>query len=164
MKILYYGGQKSGKTSKAISKTLYLSKEKKPFYVATYLNKFKDKEMQKRVDKHILERGEKFETIEEGKDLIKATKQKGVYLIDCLSMWIFNNLKKEEEELITHIKRLLISNNDIVFILNETNSGVTPMDKESRKFIDMSGIIGQVVANSCDEVYNIVCGIEVKIK
>jgi adenosylcobinamide kinase/adenosylcobinamide-phosphate guanylyltransferase len=48
--------------------------------------------------------------------------------------------------------------------LNDVSSGVIPLDKESRKYVDMSGIIGQVVAGFCDEVYEVKMGIEIRIK
>ncbi len=32
---------------------------------------------------------------------------------------------------------------DILFVLNNVNSGVIPIDKESRRFIDYTGAIGR---------------------
>ena len=37
MKIFYFGGQKSGKTKAGIKKALELSKDEKPYYVATMI-------------------------------------------------------------------------------------------------------------------------------
>ena len=72
MKILYFGGQKSGKSNLAEQKALELSKNTKPFYVATYSNNFNDKEMIKRIELHIQQRQDKFDTIEEPFELIRA--------------------------------------------------------------------------------------------
>jgi len=88
MKILYFGGQKSGKSNLAEQKTLSLS-SKKPYYLATYDNSFNDKEMHKRIDKHKLQRKEQFTTIEEPKDLLKVLKAEETFLVDCMSMWLF---------------------------------------------------------------------------
>lgn len=103
MKIFYFGGQKSGKTKAGIKKALELSTNEKPYYVATYDNSFGDDSMQNRIDKHILERKEDFITIEEPKDLTKIVEVNKTYLIDCVSMWLFNNLEEKEETLKTQL-------------------------------------------------------------
>ncbi|WP_419771250.1 MAG: bifunctional adenosylcobinamide kinase/adenosylcobinamide-phosphate guanylyltransferase [Candidatus Marinarcus sp.] len=163
MKIFYFGGQKCGKTACAIQKTLELAKDKKPIYVATYLDNYNDKEMQERLKNHKKERSDTFITIEEGYDLSHL--QEGeTYLIDCLSMWILNNLEKTKEELITQIEKLFEKECNIVFILNDVSRGIIPLDSQSRKFVDLSGIIGQVVAKNCDEVYDVSYSIARQIK
>ena len=52
MKILYYGGQKSGKSKLAEQQSIKLSKSKKPYYIATYNNSYNDKEMIDKITKH----------------------------------------------------------------------------------------------------------------
>ena len=164
MKILYFGGQKSGKTALAIKKSLEVSKDKKPFYIATYLDNYDDNEMKKRIKNHQLERRDDFITIEEGLDLLSQLQDNETYLIDCLSMWILNNMEKSEEVLIFEIQKLLNAKNNIIFILNDVSSGIIPLDTMSRRFVDLTGIIGQEIAKSCDEVYQINYGIQRKIK
>lgn len=163
MKILYFGGQKSGKTHLASQKTLAIS-NKKPYYVATYDNSFNDIEMQERIEKHQNERNEDFVCIEESYDLTKVIKEDETYLVDCVSMWLLNNLKKSEDELIEQLTRICTVNANIIFVLNDTNSGVIPFDKESRNFVDKTGIIGQTLAKLCDEVYESKFGLEIKLK
>lgn len=164
MKIFYFGGQKSGKTKAGIKKALELSKDKKPYYVATYDNSFGDSSMQDRIDKHILERKDDFQSIEEPKDLTKIVKEKETYLIDCVSMWLFNNLQKEEDELKNQLQDICKIDANIVFILNDVSCGVIPFDKESRRFVDFSGLIGQELAKLCDEVYEVKFGLERRLK
>ncbi len=159
MKILYYGGQKSGKSYFAEQKSLELSKNKKPYYIATYDNSYGDIEMIDRISKHQAQREEKFITIEESKSLILHIKSKETYLIDCVSMWILNNIEKPIEELIEQIEVLENIDANIIFVLNNVNEGVIPMDKLSRKFIDLTGIIGQKLASICDEVYEVKLGL-----
>lgn len=163
MKILYFGGQKCGKTAAAIAKTLQLSPHKKPIYIATYLDTYNDAEMKARIANHKKERQENFLTLEEGFDLT-VIKEKETYLIDCLSMWILNHLKEPLETLIAQIKQVCETKANVVFILNDVSRGVIPLDKQSRKFVDTSGIIGQVVAQYCDEVYDVSFGIAKQIK
>jgi len=163
MKVFYFGGQKSGKSHLAEQKTLSIA-TKKPYYIATYDNSFGDSEMKQRVDKHQNQRENRFITIEEPKDLTKVIKDGETYLIDCLSMWLLNNLNLEEEKLLEQLKMIKNSKANIVFVLNDVGTGVIPLDKESRKYVDMSGIIGQFVAKFCDEVYEVKMGIEIPIK
>jgi adenosylcobinamide kinase / adenosylcobinamide-phosphate guanylyltransferase len=164
MKVFYFGGQKSGKTKAGIKKALELSTNEKPYYVATYDNSFGDDSMQNRIDKHILERKENFITIEEPKDLTKIVEENRTYLIDCISMWLFNNLQNSEESLKTQLQEISEIDANIIFILNDVSCGIIPFDKESRRFVDFSGLIGQELAELCDEVYEVKYGLERKLK
>ena len=164
MKIFYFGGQKSGKTKAGIKKALELSTNEKPYYVATYDNSFGDDSMSERINKHIIERKEDFITIEEAKDLTKIVKKNKTYLIDCISMWLFNNLGKSEETLKTQLQKICQMDANIIFILNDVSCGIIPLDKESRRFVDFSGLIGQELSKLCDEVYEVKYGIERRLK
>ncbi len=160
MKILIFGGQKSGKSRLAEEKCLSLTTQK-PTYIATYHDSYADAEMKERITKHKAQREEKFLTIEEPKDLTKVIKE-GTYLVDCVSMWILNN--PDEEVLLSQLKTLSQLDANIIFVLNEVTSGVIPINKESRKFVDLTGIIGQKLAEICDEVYEVKFGIGIQIK
>jgi adenosylcobinamide kinase / adenosylcobinamide-phosphate guanylyltransferase len=164
MKIFYFGGQKSGKTKAGIKKALELSKDEKPYYVATYDNSFGDDSMSERINRHIIERKEDFITIEEAKDLIKIVESNKTYLVDCISMWLLNNLENSEESLKNQLKEISKIETNIIFILNDVSCGIIPLDKESRRFVDFSGLIGQELAKLCDEVYEVKYGIERRLK
>ena len=164
MFILYFGGQKSGKSKLAELKTLELAKDKKPFYIATYNDNFEDNEMAQRINNHQNQRTNKFNTLEEQLNLPKVIKEDETYLVDCISMWILNNLDNSEDKLVEQLDKLSKLSTNIVFVLNDVNSGIIPIDKMSRKFVDMTGIIGQKIASICDEVYEVKFGIGVQIK
>ncbi|MDK2062189.1 bifunctional adenosylcobinamide kinase/adenosylcobinamide-phosphate guanylyltransferase [Aliarcobacter butzleri] len=164
MKIFYFGGQKSGKTKAGIKKAFELSTTKKPYYIATYDNLFGDSSMSERINRHRIERRNDFITIEEPKDLTKVIIENNTYLIDCVSMWLFNNLQNNEETLKLQLLEICKIEANIIFILNDVSCGVIPFDKESRRFVDYSGIIGQELVKLCDEVYEVKYGIERKIK
>jgi len=166
MFILYFGGQKSGKSKIAEKKAIELAKKthKKPFYIATYDDSYFDDEMKKRVISHKKQRKNNFNTIEETLDLPKVIKKDETYLVDCLSMWILNNINHDNKVLLKQIKKIKKINANIVFVLNDVNNGVIPMDKMSRKFVDTTGIIGQKIAQMSDEVYDVKLGISQKIK
>jgi len=167
-KILYFGGQKSGKSKLAELKTLELAQssqiQNKPYYIATYNDSYDDKEMAVRISNHQTQRTNQFHTIEEQFNLPKVMKKNETYIIDCISMWILNNLETSEDKLEEQLNKLSSLNANIVFVLNDVNSGVIPMDKTSRKFVDLTGIIGQKLASFCNEVYEVKFGIEVQIK
>ena len=71
---------------------------------------------------------------------------------------------KTIEELLKELEAINQKNSNIVFVLNDVNVGVIPLDKESRKFVDRSGIIGQKIASFCNEVYEVKLGIPIQLK
>lgn len=164
MIILFYGGQKSGKSKLAEEKTLELCKNKKPFYIATYDNSYDDKEMSLKLEAHQKQREDKFISIEEAKDLTSVIRENETYLVDCLSMWILNNLEENEEFFINALEKISKLNAQVVFVLNDVNHGVIPLEKTSRKFVDLSGIVGQKVASLAANVYEVKLGLEIKLK
>ena len=163
-KIFYFGGQKSGKTKAGSKKALDLAQNSKPYYVATYDNSYGDVSMNERINRHISERKDDFICIEEAKDLTKVVEANNTYLIDCVSMWLLNNLLKSEDELKQQLRTICKIDANIIFILNDVSCGVIPIDNESRKFVDFSGLFGQELASLCDEVYEVKYGIERRLK
>jgi len=164
MKTLYYGGQKSGKSLLAEQKALSLAGNQKPYYIATYDNSYGDAEMGERIEIHQSQRKEAFITIEETKNLSSIINDGHTYLIDCMSMWLLNTMDDEIEELMIELELLAKKDAHIVFVLNDVNSGVIPIDGMSRKYVDCSGIIGQKLAALCNEVYEVKLGLENKLK
>ena len=164
MKILYFGGQKSGKSRLAEEKALELTYDKKPYYIATYDNSYGDDEMDERIYRHQFQREEKFISVEEPVYLPAVIEAQGTYLIDCISMWILNTLDMEIEELFEQLEEVFQSNANIVFVLTDISSGIIPLDSESRKFVDRAGVIGQKLTTLCDEVYEVKLGLPIKLK
>ena len=141
-----------------------MAKDEKPYYVATYDNSYGDISMNERINRHISERKDDFICIEEAKDLTKVVEANNTYLIDCVSMWLLNNLLKSEDELKQQLRTICKIDANIIFILNDVSCGVIPIDNESRKFVDFSGLFGQELASLCDEVYEVKYGIERRLK
>jgi len=164
MKTLYHGGQKSGKSLLAEQKALSLAGEHKPYYLATYDNSYSDAEMAERIATHQSQRKEQFSTIEETLYLSRYIKEGHTYLIDCMSMWLFNTMEWSIETLIEEIEMICSKEANIVFVLNDIGSGVIPSDSISRKYVDRSGILGQKLAQLCDEVYDVKLGLENRLK
>ena len=165
MKILITGGVKSGKSRHAEMRILKMALEQKPVYLAT--TELLDSEMKKRIEEHRQHRGEKFWTVEEPLNLTQALAEtEAPVLIECVTMWLNNALHHQlpESKIFAEIESLLLLGNDIVFVLNEVGLGIIPDNPLSRKFVDLSGRIGQMLAEACDEVNWSLAGILVKVK
>lgn len=164
MKVLFIGGIKSGKSLNAQKYILSISSQK-PVYLAT--TEFIDEEMKKRVDEHKKQRQDSFETIEEPLKLYeKIAECQTPVLVECLSMWINNMLYHgfEYEQMKDEITQILNLDKDIVFVLNDVGSGVIPDNELSRKYVDISGKLSQLIASRCYEVYHTIAGISTRIK
>ena len=168
MKVLFIGGIKSGKSVNAEHYALRhpeLDSGSAPFYLAT--TEFMDNEVKQRIQVHQERRKEQFITIEEPLDLISAIiPLKAPVLIECTTMWINNMLyhQQTKEQIVEHITTLLTLPNDIVFLHNDVGSGIIPDNALAREYIDVSGIVSQIIATHCDEVYHCIAGITTRIK
>ena len=165
MKILITGGVKSGKSRHAEIRLLKMSQLQKPVYLAT--TELLDPEMRKRISEHRQRRGERFQTIEEPLFLSEALNGTDApVLIECMTMWLNNALHHQlpESNIFAEIESLLSLEREIVFVMNEVGLGVIPVNPLARKFVDLSGLISQQLAEACDEVNWTVAGISVKVK
>jgi len=165
MKTLFIGGIKSGKSQAAEKYIQKHHKGAKPIYLAT--TEFIDDEMQKKIDVHKEMRQESFVTVEEALH-IKNTiaKQKGAVLVECLSMWINNMLYHEynTQEIEAQIANVMALEQDIVLVINDVSCSVVSQNPLTRKFVNINGKVAQMVAQKCDEVYQVTAGISVRIK
>lgn len=116
------------------------------------------------MQKYQKQREDTFITLEQTRNLSAIIKEKETYLIDCVSMWIFNHLESSEEEILSELEKMARKEANIIFVLNEVTSGVIPLDKHSRKFVDLTGIVGQKLATICDEVYEVKFGLTHRLK
>jgi len=85
-------------------------------------------------------------------------------LVDCMSMWLLNTIDSKEYDMLTTLDALAQIDANIVFVLNDVSSGVIPLDTESRKYVDRSGIVGQKLAQLCNEVYEVKLGLGNRLK
>jgi len=163
MIVLYIGGIKSGKSRAAEARALELSQH--PVYLAT--SEIIDDEMHERVLKHQQQREDRFRVLEEPLHIAEVlNREKETVLVECLSMWINNMLyyKKSHEEILSEVKNILHSSNHRIFVINDVGSGVIPMDSLSRAFVDLTGIISQMISSEAREVYHCIAGIATRIK
>jgi adenosylcobinamide kinase/adenosylcobinamide-phosphate guanylyltransferase len=166
MKALFIGGIKSGKSKNAEEYALSISSQK-PYYLAT--TEFFDEEMKIKVAKHKEQRLENFETIEEGLNLTQALtslKPNSTVLVECISMWINNMLyhKKSHQQMIEEIESLNALELNLVFVINDVGQSVVSENRLTREFVELSGTLSQLLASSCDKVFQVTAGIRVQLK
>ncbi|TYK66365.1 bifunctional adenosylcobinamide kinase/adenosylcobinamide-phosphate guanylyltransferase [Colwellia echini] len=179
------GGARSGKSRFAEQQVLSLSANSTelPIYLATATSI--DGEMDSRINKHQLDRGEHWQLIEcplalsEKLSLLDNelnNNPKRVYLLDCLTLWLNNQLyavenlnnEAQTQHLQTEIDKLILSltafKSDIVIVSNEIGLGVIPMGKSTRLYVDYCGWLNQKVAAIADQVTLVTAGIPLTIK
>ena len=165
MKILYTGGQKSGKSKLAEKRALELATNQKPIYLAT--SELFDEEMRQKAQNHKEQRGDLFVTVESPMDIAsELQKAKTPVLVECLGMWINNMMyhKKTDDEIISHMGDALQEAKDVVFVITDVSGGVVSENRETRRYVRLCGLIGQTVAAACDEVYLCSVGLSFRMK
>lgn len=180
------GGARSGKSRFAEQQVLELAKRenKQAVYIATA--SVIDSEMESRITKHQLDRSDKgdcWQLIEcplalcdKLIELDSNRKNNNVYLVDCLTLWLNNQLFSQHEatyaeqsqHLQKQIDNLLNALNDlhmhIVIVSNEIGLGVIPMGESTRLYVDYCGWLNQGVAKIADKVTLVTAGIPLTLK
>lgn len=167
--MIYYisGGERSGKSSYAQKLAEDLSSA--PYYLAT--SRIWDKDFQKRVDRHVSDRDERWTTLEEEKFLSTVIPQESVVVIDCVTLWLTNffvdtkydvekslGLAKEE------IKKLQELDATIIIISNEIGMGIHSEHESGRKFTELQGWTNQAIAKVADKATFMVSGLPLHLK
>lgn len=165
---LITGGERSGKSSYAQNLALQLSNN--PIYVAT-ARKW-DSDFQNRIDRHQLERDERWTNIEKEKHLSEIDFSGKVALIDCVTLWLTNFFVDNKNDVTLSLQEakkefLSIANQEnvtLIIVTNEIGMGVHAATEIGRKFTELQGWMNQFLASNADEVVLMVSGIPVKIK
>ncbi|MCK5870086.1 bifunctional adenosylcobinamide kinase/adenosylcobinamide-phosphate guanylyltransferase [Methylococcaceae bacterium CS1] len=173
MQHLILGGARSGKSQYA--EQLAEASKKQVIYIAT--GTAGDEEMQERIHKHQTERPRYWQTIEEPILLADVLSQyagtQNFLLVDCLTLWLNNILfdapGNYQEDIFLQQKQSLLEilpnlHTDISLVSNEVGSGVVPMDKMSRRFVDEAGRLHQQLAKICSHVTLVTAGLPLALK
>ena len=100
--------------------------------------------------------------------LLQLSRENNCILVDCLTLWLSNQLyKKEEQWQDTEIELLKTLKNlpgTVILVSNEVGQGITPDNALARKFIDHAGILHQRIADVADNVIFVTAGIAQKLK
>ena len=158
---LVLGGARSGKSRFAES----LCKVPRS-YIATAQGF--DDEMKARIDKHRVDRGAAWATLEAPLDLVGAFQRAhGDVLVDCLTLWLTNLViveKDAEAEIDAFVVALSRVTQKTLIVSNELGLGLVPEHGLSRRFRDLHGVMNQRVAAAADCVVFMVAGIPQVIK
>ena len=166
---LILGGARSGKSK--LAEQIAKDSNLQVVYIATA--QAWDDEMRQRISHHQTQRPDAWRLIEEplylADCLKKIDQQEQVILVDCLTLWMSNllmhensNLQRIECEKLLKILPTLKS--QIVLVSNETGLGVIPMGEITRKFVDESGRLHQLLGQIADKVVFCVAGFPMLLK
>ena len=165
--ILITGGQRSGKSEKA--ETLALNLSKNPVYVATA--HVWDEEFRERVRRHQERRGPQWTNIEEEMQLSRHDLTGRVAVIDCVTLWLTNYFFANQSDVDQSLAMAkaefdAFTSHDAtyIFVTNELGMGGVSDNAVQRKFTDLQGWMNQYIAQQADEVILMVSGIPVKVK
>ncbi|PKG85855.1 bifunctional adenosylcobinamide kinase/adenosylcobinamide-phosphate guanylyltransferase [Colwellia sp. 75C3] len=173
------GGARSGKSRFAEQQVLALaeSKNKQAVYIATATAI--DSEMDSRISQHQNDRGDSWKLIEcplALAEMLPGLDNNNIYLLDCLTLWLNNQLyavhesgrtdqgQHLETEIAVLASQLAAINVDIVIVSNEIGLGVVPMGASTRLYVDHCGWLNQKVAELADKVTLVTAGIPLCIK
>ncbi len=167
---LVIGGVRSGKSAWAVR---YSQRFNRKVFIATA--SAIDEDMKERINRHQQERGDRWRTIEAGKDIVKALqsahKTADIIVIDCLTVWtalIMNEAPTQDQVIQNHVIPLINKieriKTEIVIVTNEVGMGVHPEYESGRQYRDLLGKINQSIAAVCENVILFVAGIPLAVK
>tara|TARA_R110002050_G_scaffold35080_5_gene88569 strand:- start:1350 stop:1859 length:510 start_codon:yes stop_codon:yes gene_type:complete len=161
------GGARSGKSS--FAQRLAEDQSEKPIYLATA--RIWDEDFAQRVKRHQDDRNERWQTVEEEKELSKHDFSGETVLLDCITLWLTNYFHDSGYQLNNALdaakaewKKFVEQEMDLIVVSNELGMGVHPENEMARKFADLQGWMNQFIAAQADTVYLMVSGIDIKIK
>ncbi|MCW0481562.1 bifunctional adenosylcobinamide kinase/adenosylcobinamide-phosphate guanylyltransferase [Gaoshiqia sediminis] len=164
---LVTGGARSGKSS--FAQQMAEGKSERPVYLATA--RIWDEDFAQRVRRHQADRDQRWENVEEEKQLSKHDFSGKVVLMDCVTLWLtnfFHDCSYQLDEALEAAKaewqQFIQQDMDLIVVTNELGMGVHPENEMARKFADLQGWMNQHIAAQADTVYLMVSGIPVKIK
>ncbi len=169
MKELILGGVRSGKSARA--EQLAHASGLSVVYLATAAAG--DAEMIQRIARHRADRPDHWLTVEEPLALAQALEEHAdeqvCLIVDCLTLWLTNLLLHEDKDQLVEQQTALLAcvtalPGQIIFVSNEVNMGVVPMDPLSRRFCDEAGYLHQQLATICDRVTLMVAGLPLVAK
>lgn len=170
MKVLYTGGARSGKSSRAQSVGERIGTRR--LFIATA--EAGDQEMAQRIRQHQADRGSLWNTVEAPRDPAAAIREHGanhdVILLDCVTLWVSNllcsgvNPGDFSAALQTLSETICNCPRHVLVVTNEVGLGIVPGDALSRQYRDMLGKANQVLAATCECVVLMVAGLPLVIK
>ncbi|MEP2706483.1 MAG: bifunctional adenosylcobinamide kinase/adenosylcobinamide-phosphate guanylyltransferase [Roseibium sp.] len=156
-----FGGARSGKSR--FAETLAENSGLQKIYIAT--GAAFDAEMADRIDRHQVQRGSSWTTVEEQIDLVgviaREVSETRVLLVDCLTLWL-SNLMFADKDIPDETARLVDALSGLagpcLFVSNEVGMGIVPENRLSRSFRDAQGRLNQDIAEASGQVVFVAAG------
>ncbi|MCU4674649.1 bifunctional adenosylcobinamide kinase/adenosylcobinamide-phosphate guanylyltransferase [Catenovulum sp. 2E275] len=167
------GGARSGKSGYAAKLAATLAKQQTAEVLNIATAQAFDDEMSDRIKKHQQDRPAHWQLAEVPLELTeyltKVSQNKKVILIDCLTLWLNNQLfEKPAQNFETCFKQLshilLSLSCDVILVANEVGLGVIPSGEISRKFVDEAGRLNQLMAQIAHDVVFMAAGLPLQLK
>jgi adenosylcobinamide kinase/adenosylcobinamide-phosphate guanylyltransferase len=168
----YLGGARSGKSSHAEQQACEFEQQGLAVvYIAT--GQGLDDAMQERINHHQASRPQHWQTVEEPLQLAEILKnyarQDRCLLVDCLTLWLSNQLHEHNDEQFLQAKKALLATlaqlpGEIILVSNEVGQGIVPLGELSRNFVDQAGWLHQEIAQIADKVRFVIAGIAQPLK
>lgn len=163
---LVLGGAGSGKSQWA--ETLVKNAGADRIYLATA--RVWDDEMRDKVDRHRVQRGDGWTTIEApmhiGPALTQARPDQ-VVLLDCATMWLSNHLLDGSDMALAEAEFLAALDDcraPVVIVSNEVGMSVVPENALARRFRDAQGALNQRLAARAGLVVAVMAGLPLALK
>jgi adenosylcobinamide kinase / adenosylcobinamide-phosphate guanylyltransferase len=169
MMTLVLGGARSGKSR--IAQELASAAQLPVVYIATATAL--DEEMAARIEHHQHNRPREWRLRECPLDLATAlqeeTQQSQTILVDCLTLWLNNQIFEYPEQdfsalFDTLVNSLNTNNANVIFVANEVGLGIIPLGEVNRKFVDEAGRLNQQLARIADKVLFVAAGLPLTLK
>lgn len=173
---LILGGARSGKSALAerVAIEQAQTEGKTLVYVATA--EAKDQEMAKRILQHQEDRSADWQTVECPLQLTQVLAElrdkNAAILVDCLTLWVTNNLcqpplsnwQQAKAEFIELLSNWQEGRANLILVSNEVGHGIVPLGELSRQFVDESGWLHQDVAKLANRVDFVMAGLPMTLK
>lgn len=97
------------------------------------------------------------------------TQREQTILVDCLTLWINNQLHENPKQDFSLLFSELIAgfkngSANIIFVANEVGLGIIPLGEITRQFVDEAGRLNQQMAQTADHVIFMVAGLPMVLK
>jgi adenosylcobinamide kinase/adenosylcobinamide-phosphate guanylyltransferase len=171
MVTMIIGGARSGKSEFALKQAYGDSLHSHAFIATAEAN---DAEMRERIERHRQQRSADWVTFEAPLELASLLRETALkfdrILVDCLTLWLSNQMLAIPDHLDHAIEGLLWAieesrkHSQLFLVTNEVGMGIVPEIPLARQFRDVSGFLNQKIAEIADDVWLVTAGIPLKIK
>lgn len=163
---LVLGGAASGKSAHAEWRAQQTDKRR--VYLAT--SEAQDAEMRAKIERHVIQRGLGWDTVEEPLNLVpvlSGLESDQICLIDCATLWLSNQLMAEND-LVTAQTSLLaalgVCAAQCIIVSNEVGHGIVPDNSLARTFRETQGRLNIALAAQAELVVQVTAGLPVILK